>query len=455
MNGSSTKEEESVNKMKNLNTQEEISQAFDRLYPLCRSIMGQGYRDSLSILKEYIDLEEVEFHTGEKVLNWTVPQEWVIREAWIKDSKGNAVIDFKNHNLHVMNYSEPVDKVISLEELKEHIYTSGSDPDAIPYVFSYYKKRWGFAMSKNQLEQLADDEYHVYIDSEFVDGSLVVGHTKLPGRTDKEILLTSYLCHPSMANNELSGPLVLAMLYQRISKWKDRKYTYRFVVNPETIGSISYLSKYGEELKNKVHAGLVFTCLGGDETLRYKMSRRENAPFDYLVSYMNHLTEGTFRVEEFTPDSGSDERQYCSAGFNMPVGQMARKVYGQYKEYHTSLDTKELMGIDNIIDSCDKIETFLKKNEEELFYKNLYPYGEVKLGDYDLYPSLNSNGARKDEEESIVNEKWFIRSVMTILNYADGEHSLSYCAKKLDMDISKIKQVAELLVKRGLLEEQL
>lgn len=437
--------------MKNLNSYDEVSEAFDRLYPLCRSIMGQGYRDSLAILKDYINLEEVEFHTGEKVLNWTVPQEWVIREAWIKDSQGNTVIDFQNHNLHVMNYSEPIDKVVSLGELKQRVYISDSDEDAIPYVFSYYKKRWGFAMSKNQLSQLTEGDYHVYIDSEFIDGRLVIGHTKLNGKTDKEILLSSYLCHPSMANNELSGPLVLAMLYQRISKWKDRKYTYRFVVNPETIGSIAYLSRYGEELKSKLYAGLVFTCLGGDEVLRYKTSRSRTSPFDYMALYMKHIKEEDFRIEEFTPDSGSDERQYCSAGFNMPVGQVARKVYGEYKEYHTSLDTKELMGIDNIIDSCNKIEEFLKKNEEELFYKNLYPNGEVKLGDYDLYPSLNSNGTRKNEIESIVNESWFIKSVMTILNYADGKHSLSYCARRLDIDISKVKEVAEILVKRELL----
>lgn len=437
--------------MKNLETYEEVSEAFDRLYPLCRSILGQGYRDSLAILKEYMDLDEIQFYSGDKVLNWSVPQEWVIREAWIKDSKGNTVIDFKNHNLHVMNYSEPVDKIVTLEELKKNVYTSDLDPEAIPYVFSYYKKRWGFAMSQNQLNSLPEDNYHVYIDSEFIDGSLVVGHTKLPGKTEKEILLSSYLCHPSMANNELSGPLVLAMLYQRIRKWKERKYTYRFVVNPETIGSIAYLSRYGEELKDKLYSGLVFTCLGGDEPLRYKTSKSESSPFDYLVSYMNSLEE-TFRVEKFIPSSGSDERQYCSTGFNLPMGQMARKVYGQYKEYHTSLDTKELMGIDNIIDSCNRIELFLKKNEEEEFYENIYPYGEVKLGDYDLYPSLNSSGARKNETESIINEEWFIKSVMTILNYSDGKHSLSYCAERLNIDIKKIKEVAEILVDRGLLD---
>ena len=438
--------------MKNLNSYNEVSEAFDRLFPLCRSILGQGYRDSLSVLKDYIPLEDVTFSTGEQVLNWTIPQEWVIRDAWIKDENNKKIIDFKHNNLHIMNYSEPIDKTLSLEELKEHIYTSSSDPNAIPYVFSYYKKRWGFAMSEAQLNTLENGQYHAYIDSEFVDGRLVVGHTKLEGESKQEILLSSYLCHPSMANNELSGPLVLAMLYQRIKKWKNRKYTYRFVINPETIGSIAYLSKFSDELKANTKAGLVLTCLGGTESLRYKISRSEQSSFDFLVSYKNHLNPNTFRLEEFDPSTGSDERQYCSPGFDLPVGQMARKVYGSYKGYHTSLDTKESMGIENIIESCDMIEDFLKEYEKEVFFKNKYPNGEVKLGNYDLYPTLNNNGARKNEKTSIINEDWFIRCVMIILNYSDGKHSLSYCAQKANLEIKKVTAVANILVNRGLLE---
>lgn len=434
---------------KSLVTYGEVSSAFDRLYPLCRSILGQGYRDSLKILEEYMPMKEEIFHSGDKVLNWTVPEEWVIHEAWIKDSEGNTIINFKDNNLYVVNYSEAVHCNINLEELKKHIFTSTADADAIPYTFSYYKKRWGFCMSKKQLEQLKEGVYQVYIDSEFIDGTLIIGETVLHGESPKEILLTSYLCHPSMANNELSGPLVLAMLYQKIKRWKHRKYTYRFVINPETIGSIAYLSRYGEELQKNVMAGLVLTCLGGQEKLRYKASRQGDCPFDILAASESDV----FRTEPFTPDSGSDERQYCSCGFNMPVGQMARKVYGTYKEYHTSLDNKELMGIENIMGSCEKIEQFLLKNEAEHYYRNLYPYGEVKLGDYNLYPSVNSDGARLDEED-LINEEWFIQSVMMILNYSDGRHSLSYCAKRLGIDDEKIKKVADILVQRELLEEE-
>ena len=440
--------------IKSLNTVDEVSTAFDRLFPICRSILGQGYRDSLTILEEYIPLQEKIFHSGEKVLNWVVPKEWVIREAWIKDPEGNKVIDFKDNNLYVVNYSEPVNGVFELSELKEHIFTSSADDNAIPYTISYYKKRWGFCMSKNQLRQLKEGTYEVYIDSDFVDGTLVIGATVLPGTSSKEILLTSYLCHPSMANNELSGPLVLAMLYQRIQSWKTRKYTYRFVINPETIGSIAYLSRYGERLQKDVLAGLVFTCLGGNEKLRYKTSRRENAPFDLLIPTIKSSGENLYRIERFTPDSGSDERQYCSTGFNMPVGQMARKVYGTYKEYHTSLDTKELMGIENIIDSCNQIEQLLLKNEKEKYYVNVNPYGEVKLGDYNLYPTINSDGGRKDNEDVLLNEEWFIRSVMFILNYSDGKTPLSYCADRLELPLEKVISVAEILVERGLLREE-
>lgn len=438
---------------KELQTYQEVSDAFDRLYPLCRSILGEGYRESLNILKEYIPFDEEVFDSGRKVLNWTVPQEWVIREAWIKDKDGNVIIDFKDNNLYVMNYSESIDKELDLTELKEHIYTSDSDKDAVPYVFSYYKKRWGFAMSQNQLEELKEGQYYVKIDSEFINGKLVVGQTCLKGESSKEILLTSYLCHPSMANNELSGPLVQAMLYQRIKKWSSRKYTYRFVINPETIGSIAYLSRYGTQLQKNLHAGLVLTCLGGDESLRYKTSRMENSPFDLLVSYQNYFAGNSFRVEKFNAYSGSDERQYCSPGFDLPVGQMARKVYGSYKEYHTSLDTKELMGIDNLIDSCNWIEKLLLENEKEIYYKNKFPYGEVKLGDYDLYPTLNSNGLRSNKDQDIINEPGFIKSVMMILNYSDGKHPLSYCAQRLEVDIEKIKNVATILEKKGLIEE--
>lgn len=432
----------------------ELERLFDELFPICRSIMGEGYRESLRLLKRYVPFDDITFKTGESVLNWTVPKEWKINEAWIKDETGNVILDFTENSLNIVNYSMPIDLWLDLNELKKHIYTSGKNESAIPYTFSYYKERWGFCMSQKQLNALPEGRYHVYIDSSMIDGKLVVGETVLKGRTDREILLTSYLCHPSMANNELSGPLVLAMLYNKISNWKERKYTYRFVINPETIGSISYLSKRGEYLKEKMFAGLVLTCLGGTQNLRYKTSRQENSPLDLYIEEINSKSPGTYRVEQFVPYNGSDERQYCSPGFDLPMGQMARLVYGEYPEYHTSLDSKGLMGIDNIIDSADRIERMLLNHEQEVYFINTKPNGEVKLGDYDLYPSINSEGLRGYNEEELKNQPWFISCVMTLLNYGDGKHPLSYVARRLNMNYEDVKQVLRILEEKKLVVRQ-
>ncbi len=442
------------NMLKDLNSRNDIENLFDRLFPICRSILGQGYRDSLAILEEYIPFEEICYETGRKVNNWTVPEEWVVRSGFVESLPDKRkVVDFDICNLHLMNYSMPADEILTLDELKKHLYVSSSDPSSIPYVFSYYKKRWGFAVTRDLYDSLPDTDYHVHIDTDFTHGKLVVGETFLNSTTgcNREILLSSYLCHPSMANNELSGPIVLAMLYQRIGRWQKRKYNYRFVINPETIGSISYLSDHGEQLKTTLFAGMVLTCLGGStENLSWKESKRGNSPFDQLVYAKNYQKEGSYRIRAFEPSSGSDERQYCSAGYNLPVGQMSRMVYGTYKEYHTSNDTKELMGIENLIYSCDRIEELLLDLENDHFYTTPFPYGEVKLGDYNLYPDLNCGGNRYVEAMSSPD---FVRTVMTLLSYADGIHSLSFVAMKLNLNFEFVKSVADILKEKRLIEE--
>lgn len=444
------------NNFLNLDSEQNVSRAFDRLFPICRSILGDGYRQSLKILQDYIPLKEEYYPSGEQVLNWQIPKEWVIREAYIENESGKRIIDMQDCNLHVVNYSDAIDAVMPLSELKQHIYTSQIDENAIPYTMSYYKRRWGFCMSQKQLAALSDGLYHAKIDSEFIDGKLVTGECVLKGKSSKEILLSSYLCHPSMANNELSGPLVLAMLYQKLSKLKNRKFTYRFLINPETIGSIAYLSRHGNELKRNVFAGLVLTCLGGDEkSLRYKNSRSESSPFDLLVSTQNGQAKEQYRIEIFKASSGSDERQFCSPGFNLPIGQFARRVYGKYRGYHTSLDTKESMGIASIMDSAEKIYKFLLLNENEMYPVNRYPMGEVKLGDYDLYPSVNSNGCHiKDSTESVTQQPWFVEAVMELLNYADGIHPLSFIANKINISAQNMSEVAHVLMQKGLLEPE-
>lgn len=438
--------------MKKLNKIEVIDKLFDELYPICRSITGKGLRKSLNILMEYIPLEMISFKTGTKVLNWSIPQEWNIKEAWLKDCNDNTIVDFKDNNLHIINYSEKVNEELDLEQLKQHIYTLPNLPDAIPYITSYYKRRWGFCMSQNQYNKLTKGKYRVFIDSEFIDGELNLGHTLLKGKSDKEMFLSSYLCHPSMANNELSGPIVLAMVYQRILNWKNRNLTYRFVINPETIGSISYLSRYGKELKEKMYSGLVLTCLGGYDKLHYKTSRNEKAPINDLINHLKSEKEIDCDILEFTPLGGSDERQYCSPGFNLPVGQLSRLTYGAYKEYHTSLDNKKLMGIENLIQSADEIEKILKANDINGYYINKYPYGEIKLGDYDLYPTLNNENGDKKTSDNLVDGRDLLNNILMILNYSDGKHKLSDIASKLGKCVLELENSVNILKEKELLD---
>lgn len=440
--------------IKELRNKDDVNALFDRLFPICRSITGGGLRSSLSILSEYIPFEIISFATGEKVLNWEIPEEWSISEGWIRSLSGDTIIDFKNNNLHVINYSAPVDfrnTPISANELKKHIHTIKELPGAIPYVTSYYERKWGFCMSQKQFDSLNGKEYNIFIDSRYTAGRLDLGHTLLKGDTEKEILLTSYLCHPSMANNELGGPLALAMLYQKIMKWKKRNFSYRFLVNPETIGAIAYLSRFGNELAKKMHSGIVLTCLGGDMPLTYKASRQKTAPIDKVISHLDKYHE-KINILDFSPLNGSDERQYCSPGFNFPVGQISRLTYGNYPEYHTSLDTKELMGIENIIDSADKIERILMALDMDGYYYNNYPYGEIRLGDYDLYPKTNSYNTRNNSTNRIQDERTMLNNILMILSYSDGHNSLTDIADMLEISVFDLQRTVEMMKEKGLID---
>lgn len=430
----------------------EMEKLFDDLFPICRSITGEGLRESLNILSKYIPMEILSFNTGEKVLNWEIPQEWIVRDAWIKDKEGKKVVDFKESNLHVVNYSAPINKKITLEELTPYIHTKANLPEAIPYAISYYKKRWGFCMEYSKFNELKEGKYHAFIDSEFIDGELNLGYALLKGESRKEILISSYLCHPSMANNELSGPIALAFLYNRILKWESRRFTYRFVLNPETIGSIAYLSRYGDELVKNMYSGIILTCLGGDKNLSYKKSRRGTSPIDRITAHLFDSKVLNGSIREFTPISGSDERQYCSPGFNLPVGQFAKLVYGTYKEYHTSLDNKELMGIENVLKSVDEIELVLKINEYNGYYINQYPYGEIKLDEYGLYPDMNAPSNRGNSNNKSIDGRKELNYILMILNYSDGEHSLLDIAKKCNCSIIDLIPIIDKLKAKKVLE---
>ncbi|WP_449442497.1 DUF4910 domain-containing protein [Ureibacillus acetophenoni] len=429
-----------------------MDKLFDRLFPIMRSITGEGVRETIEILKKYIPLKMEGIPTGTQVFDWEVPKEWVIREAWIKDENGNEIININQLNLHVVNYSEPIDKWVSLEELKQHVHTIPHLPNAVPYVISYYKERWGFCMSQSQLDSLLDGQYHVYIDSQKIEGELNYAHAILPGKSKKEILISTYICHPSMANNELSGPIVATFLYNRLKKWEQREFTYRFVFVPETIGSISYLYKYGEHLKENLYSGAVLTCLGGkNHRLSYKMSRNENAPFNHLIHFLNEREKYEMPIRPFTPLYGSDERQYCSPGFNLPVGQFSKMVYGGYEGYHNSLDTKETMSIEALKDSVDEIEQLLKLQELNGYYINQKPFGEPKLGKYDLYPDINAPGSWGKSSSKRIDNRQQLNQVLTLLNYSDGKHRLSDLVKTLNYKLEDYEVSIETLKEHGLL----
>ncbi|SOB91355.1 aminopeptidase-like protein [Ureibacillus xyleni] len=436
-----------------MNELHQMNELFDELFPIMRSITGEGVRETIRILQNYMPLEMEGIPTGTEVFDWEIPKEWVIREAWIKDEQGNEIININNLNLHVINYSEPIDQWLSLEELKQHVHTIPHLPDAVPYVISYYKERWGFCMSQSQLDSLSEGTYHVFIDSEKINGELNYAHAILPGKSKKEVLISTYICHPSMANNELSGPIVAAFLYNRIKKWENRELTYRFVFVPETIGSISYLWKYGQHLKEHLYSGAVLTCLGGIEhRLSYKMARNNAAPLNQLVTYLNERENYAMPVRPFTPLYGSDERQYCSPGFNLPVGQFSKMVYGAYPGYHNSLDTKEAMSIESLLESLNEIEQLLKLQELDGYYINLKPFGEPKLGKYDLYPDINTPTIWGRSSNKKIDGRQQLNQILTILNYSDGRHRLADLAKTLNYSLEDYEISLEALKEHQLIE---
>lgn len=431
--------------MENSEEYSRLDLRFDELWTLLRSITGPGLRKSLNILKKDIPLNIEGIETGKSIFDWEIPPEWRTREARLTGPDGEIYADLEDTNLSIVNYSEPVDKYLTRDELEPHLYSLPDLPDARPYVTSYYERNWGFCLPHNLYESLPDGEYHAYIDSEFVDGELNYGHAILDGETDREVLLSANVCHPSLANNELSGPLVLTSLYNRLVKWDCRQFTYRFVLIPETIGSLAYLSRYGEHLQDVLVGGLVLTCLGGPkEHLSYKMTRAEDARIDETVGHLDRYSNVDFRFRRFDPTSGSDERQYCSPGFNLPIGQFARTVYNQYKEYHNSRDDKEFMGINNIVESADIIERVLKSFEYNRMYVNKEPYGEPMLSKRELYPTVNHPNTHDDTD--------FLDKVMMMLNYSDGSYSSVEIAERGSWSLESMFSVIDSLQNVDLLE---
>lgn len=426
---------------------------FDALFPLLRSITGPGVRETLRLLQQHLPLEIGSVASGTQALNWSVPPEWSCTAAELRDPDGELVVSLEQSNLHVLNYSTAVDEVLELEALQSHLYSLPHLPDAVPYVTSYYKPRWGFCLSQRQRDQLKPGRYHARIEATHDSkGQLNWGDFVLPGENSHEVLISTYICHPSLANNELSGPLTAVALYRRLAAWPRRRFSYRFVFLPETIGSICYLYRHGAQLRERTVSGLVLTCLGGPGTLSYKTSRRADSSLDRLVNYLHTSEEQALRVRPFTPTDGSDERQYCSPGFNLPVGQFARAVYGEYDGYHNSLDTKAFMTIEALVHAVDQIEGILRHHEVEGYYLNRQPYGEVKLDQHQLYPDINSHDTALRSNNILADSRRFLNAVLTVLNYADGQHQVVDLARRCGIRFDETAQVIAILQERGLLD---
>lgn len=424
--------------------QDKIEHYFDRLWPISRSLTGNGNRETLEILSEILDLKISEVPSGTQCFDWNVPPEWNIKEAWIKNGKGEKIVDFADTNLHILGYSTPFKGILPFSELKEHLYTLPDQPELIPYLCSYYKERWGFCLSHKQYVQLDEnDTYEVFIDSSLdPNGSMTVAEAVIKGKTDTEILISTYICHPSMANNELSGPLVAAFIYDALKDRKNLKYTYRFVFVPETIGAIYMLSKHGEYWKKNLHAGFVLTCIGNPANFTYKKSRQGNSISDRAALTILEQTEEDFNLVEFFPN-GSDERQYCSPGFNLPMGSLMRTMYAVYPEYHTSADNKNFISFEAMEGSVNKYLEIIELIERNEKYINTMPYGEPQLGKRGLYPTFTQTG--NDD---------YVRAMMWILNLADGEHDLISISEKSKYPIKQLLPILDKLIANGIVKNE-
>lgn len=410
-----------------------------RLWPLNRSLTGEGVRQTLTILQEYLPTLAIhEVPSGMTCFDWTVPREWRVREAWVKDASGSKVIDFSRNNLHLVGYSIPVDTHLSLDELQEYLYSLPEQPDAIPYITSYYKERWGFCLSQLDRDRLVPGEYHVHIDSELFDGSLTYGELCIPGEIDHEILLSTYVCHPSMANNELSGPCVATWLAQWILALPRRRYGYRILFLPETIGSICYLSRHLEMLKKRVVAGFVLTCLGDERAYSYLPSRQGDALADKVAQHVLRHIDPNFRRYSFL-DRGSDERQYCSPGVDLPVCSVMRSKYGEYPEYHTSLDDLSLVTPVGLEGGFVALKRILECLEHDCVPVASFPC-EPQLGKRGLYPTLSTKYSGQQ-----------VYDMMNLLVYSDGQRSLLEISEVIGVPMWKLFAVVNLLVDNGLL----
>jgi len=410
------------------------------LFPIARSITGPGVRETLGYLQKLIpglDIRSVP--SGTKAFDWTVPDEWHVKDAYVMDSAGIKIIDFKINNLHLVGYSASIDVFVELDELNNHLYSLPEQPTAIPYITSYYEDRWGFCLSHEQRVRLKPGTYHVVIDADKKPGVLNYAELILPGRSKEEIFLSTYICHPSMANNELSGPVVTAALAKWLVSLKDREYTYRIIFIPETIGSIVYLSMNYKHLKKHVIAGFNITCVGDDRCYSYLPSRDGETLSDKVALHVLGNIDHNFKRYTWL-DRGSDERQYCSPGIDLPIATIMRSKYAEYPEYHTSLDDLNLVTDSGLNGGFVAIQDCIKVIENNFYYKYKI-LCEPQLGRRGLYPTLSTKNSTN-----------LVAMLTNVLSYCDGKKTVLEIAEILGVSFFEVNKIIQTLVEQGLVK---
>jgi len=412
------------------------------LFPICRSLTGPGVRYTLNYIKDLLPGLRIDsFSSGEKVFDWVIPEEWIIRDAYISNENGERVVDFQINNLHVVGYSEPVDQWFTLDELHEYLHSLPEQPDAIPYVTSYYERRWGFCLSDNQRKKLNAGRYHVVIDSDLAPGKMNYAELILPGTSSQEVLLSTYICHPSMANNELSGPVVTTSLAKWLMDLPERKYTYRIIFVPETIGAIAYISKNLHTLKKNTIAGFQITCVGDDRCYSYLPSRSGDSLSDHAALHVLKNLDPDFKSYSFL-NRGSDERQYCAPGVDLPIASIMRSKYHEYPEYHTSLDNLDFITSQGLLGGYTALRKAI-----EVIEKNCIPkvtvLCEPQLGLRGLYPNLSSKINSDDKD-----------IMMNFIAYCDGSKTILEIAEVIEVPVWELFIVYDLLNEQGLVEHK-